>query len=93
MADAYTEQPETIGQAIPEAVDETRLAPATESLRHIAARGTVINAAFQIGLSGLATIKRLVVAAFLTRSEFGVWGIMLSILITLSWLKEIGVGD
>jgi lipopolysaccharide exporter len=33
------------------------------------------------------------VAAFLTRSEFGVWTILITTLITLVWLKQLGIQD
>lgn len=81
------------GAAVAESVDEGRLDAGEQGLRHLAARGTLINAAFQIGLTGLGTAKRVVVAAFLTRAEFGTWGIILPILVTLMWVKEIGVAD
>src|SRR5262249_4293242 len=35
----------------------------------------------------------LVVAAYLTRAEFGVWSIVLTTVITVSWLKQLGVAD
>jgi O-antigen/teichoic acid export membrane protein len=63
------------------------------SLRAHTARGVVINSAFQVGLAALGLLKRVAVAAFLTASEFGVWGLLLTTLITLAWLKQIGVGD
>src|SRR3954462_2767023 len=62
-------------------------------LRVHAARGTLINASFQIGLAGLGLLRRVVIAAFLTRGEFGVWGIIVTSLMTLSWLKELGISD
>ena len=43
-------------------------APAGD-LRGLAAPGTIVNAAFGIGLSSLALVKGFVVAAFLSRSE------------------------
>src|SRR5687767_7088065 len=64
-----------------------------QSLRTHTARGVMINSAFQVGLAGLGLLKRVAVAAFLTASEFGVWGLLLTTLITLAWLKQIGVGD
>ncbi|MFL5825776.1 MAG: oligosaccharide flippase family protein [Thermoleophilaceae bacterium] len=63
------------------------------SLRQQAARGTLVNSAFQAGLAGLGLLQRLVVAAFLSRTEFGVWGVLVVTLLTLMWLKELGVGD
>jgi PST family polysaccharide transporter len=62
-------------------------------LRGSAARGTIVNSAFMIGLFGLGLLQRLVVAAFLTREEFGIWGIVLTTLIALSFLKQIGIQD
>jgi O-antigen/teichoic acid export membrane protein len=62
-------------------------------MRRHAARGTLINSAFQVGLAGLGLLRRLLIAAFLTRGEFGVWGIIIATLITLSWLKELGIAD
>jgi len=53
----------------------------------------VVNALFQIAAAGLSLLQRFAVAAFITASEFGIWGIVLLILITLSWLKEIGISD
>jgi PST family polysaccharide transporter len=63
------------------------------SLRALAARGTLVNAAFEIGLSSLALIKGFVVAGFLTRREYGVWGILVVVLVSLLWLKQVGIGD
>lgn len=63
------------------------------SLRRRVARGTILNSGFEIGLAGLGALRGVVVAAFLTREEFGIWGIMLTVLITLVWLKDVGVAD
>ena len=62
-------------------------------LRHHAARGTIVNAAFQIGFAGLSLARRLVVAAFLTASEFGVWGAILATLFLVGFIKDAGLGD
>jgi O-antigen/teichoic acid export membrane protein len=74
---------------------ENRLAARAlkEGLRHHTARGTVINAAFQIGLAGLNLLRRLMVATFLTAAEFGVWGALLATLLMVVFLKQAGVGD
>ena len=66
---------------------------ASGNLRRRAARGTIINSAFQVGLAGVGLLQRVVVVAFLTREEFGLWGIIVSTLITLSWLKQVGIAD
>src|SRR3954467_6081522 len=67
-------------------------APAGD-LRGLAARGTLVNAAFEIGLNSLALVKGFIVAAFLTRSEYGIWGILVVVLVSLLWLKQVGIGD
>ena len=63
------------------------------SLRTTAARGTIVNSAFQIGVSSLALLKGFVVAAFLTADDYGIWGILVVALGTLLWLKQVGIGD
>jgi polysaccharide transporter, PST family len=63
------------------------------NLRQHAARGTLINSAFQVSFAGLSLLRRLVVAAYLTRAEFGVWSIVLTTVLTVGWLKQLGVAD
>jgi O-antigen/teichoic acid export membrane protein len=63
------------------------------SLREHVARGTLINGAFMIGLSGLGLLRGFVLAAFLTRVDYGIWGIVIVTLGTLVSLKQVGVGD
>lgn len=70
-----------------------RFDPGIKSLRGHAARGTLINSAFQIGLAGLGAVQRIAVAGFLTVAEFGLWGVVLTILVTLAWLKNVGIND
>jgi O-antigen/teichoic acid export membrane protein len=60
--------------------------------RHVA-RGTIINAAFQVGLAALNLLRRLVVAAFLTASQFGIWGVMLATLLLVAFVKNVGTAD
>jgi O-antigen/teichoic acid export membrane protein len=62
-------------------------------LRGRAARGTIVNAGFEIGLNSLALVKGFIVAAFLTRSQYGIWGILVVVLVSLLWLKQVGIGD
>jgi O-antigen/teichoic acid export membrane protein len=65
----------------------------TAGLRVRAARGTMVTAAFEVGLQGLGFLKGFVIAAFLTQSEYGIWGILVITIGTLTWLKEIGVSE
>jgi O-antigen/teichoic acid export membrane protein len=62
-------------------------------LREHAARGAIVNAAFTVGLNTLSLLRSFVVAAFLTASDFGVWGIVVVALGTLTWLKQVGLGE
>lgn len=63
------------------------------SLRSRAARGTLINAAFTIATGLLGLVKGFVLAGFLSRSDYGVWGIIVVSLSTLLWIKQTGIGD
>jgi O-antigen/teichoic acid export membrane protein len=74
------------------AVDTTRVEPGV-NLRRRAARGTLINSGFQIGLTGLGALQRIAVAAFLTRAQYGLWGIIFTVLLTLILVKTLGIAD
>jgi polysaccharide transporter, PST family len=63
------------------------------TLREHTARGTVINAAFLVAVSALGLLRGFIVAAFLTRTDYGIWGILIVGLGTLSWLKQVGISD
>jgi O-antigen/teichoic acid export membrane protein len=63
------------------------------SSRAFAARGVLINAGFDIGLSTLGLLQGIVIAAFLTRSQYGVWGILVVSLGVLARLKVVGISD
>ena len=62
-------------------------------LRRHTSRGTIINAAFQVGIAGLNLLRRVIVAAFLTASQFGVWGAVLATLFLVLFIKDAGFGD
>jgi len=75
-------------------VSRERLPPgATGGLRHIAARGTIVNAAFIIGLDTLNLARALIVGALIVPGDYGVWTILLISLGTLGFLKEGVVSD
>ena len=63
------------------------------SLRTHAARGAVINSAVLVGLSALGLVRGFVLAGFLARTDYGVWGVLAASLGTLVWLKQVGIGD
>jgi hypothetical protein len=75
-------------------IPSDRLPPgATGGIRRIAARGTIVNAAFTVGLDTLNLMRGLIVAALLLPSEYGVWTVLLLAIGTLGLLKEGVVGD
>ena len=53
----------------------------------------MVNAAFLTGLSFLGLLKAFMVAAFLSPDDYGIWGILLAGIVTLSFLSELGIGD
>ena len=58
-----------------------------------AARGVLINSFFEVGLTALGFVRRVGIAAFLTTTEYGFWGLIVTTLLTLSWLKQVGISD
>ena len=62
-------------------------------MRRVAARGVLVNGAFDVGLTSLSLAKGFIVAAFLTREEYGLFGLLAAALGSLLWLKQVGVGD
>jgi predicted SnoaL-like aldol condensation-catalyzing enzyme len=62
-------------------------------LRQHAARGALINTAFMVALSLLGFVRGFLLAHFLTRADYGVWGILVVSLGTIIWLKQVGIGD
>jgi len=63
------------------------------SLRTRAARGTLINTGFTVALGGLNLLGSFILAGFVSRADYGLWGILMVTLGTLLWLKQVGVGD
>jgi O-antigen/teichoic acid export membrane protein len=64
-----------------------------DGLRERAVRGTLINAGFLAALTSLGLLKGFAVAGFLSRRDYGVWGVLVVTLGTLGWLKQVGIGD
>jgi O-antigen/teichoic acid export membrane protein len=62
-------------------------------LRRSTARGTLINAAFFVGITSLGLIKGFVVAGFLTRHQYGLWGLLIASLSSIGLLKQVGIED
>lgn len=72
---------------------EPRLDLGGRSLRKHAARGVLINSGFKIGLAGIGFLQRFALAAFLTQEEFGLWGVLITTIMTIAWLKDVGIAD
>jgi O-antigen/teichoic acid export membrane protein len=87
--------PEGTHAQLPPEADDSRDARFSFSspLRTRAARGTLINAAFSIGAGVLALLKGFILAGFLSRKDYGVWGVVVVSLSTLLFLKQAGIGD
>ena len=77
----------------PSAEPVALLTPPPGSLRALAARGTLINTAFTAALGGLSLLGSFILAGFVSRADYGVWGVLMVTLGTLLWLKQVGVGD
>lgn len=91
MTDIVSAEAENAVQ--PWVLDPDRVDPSITSLRRHAARGSVINSIFNVGLFGLGTFQRFVVAIWLTKSDYGLWGILLAAITAITWIKQFGVGD
>jgi PST family polysaccharide transporter len=63
------------------------------TLRTRTARGTLVNGLFLVATNSLTLIKGLAVAAFLTTSQYGTWGLLMAAFMTLLTLSSVGVDD
>ena len=66
---------------------------AAGGLRQVAARGTIVNAGFTVGLDTLNLLRGFIVAALIVPGDYGVWTILVIGLGTIGLLKEGVVGD
>jgi PST family polysaccharide transporter len=80
----------TQGQAAPA---EAPIDGPVSDLRAQAARGTVVNAAFMVGLSGLGLVQGVVLARLLPTDVYGVWGLLMAAFMTLIMLGSVGIDD
>jgi O-antigen/teichoic acid export membrane protein len=62
-------------------------------LRHQVARGTIINTAFLVSINALTIVQGLLAARLLGATEYGLWGLLLIIFGTLSFLASVGLND
>ena len=79
--------------AVPDLAPAGALDTPPVSLRTRVARGTLTNTAFTVGLGALSLLNSFILAGFVSRSAYGIWGVLMVTLGTLLWLKQVGVGD
>jgi O-antigen/teichoic acid export membrane protein len=82
---------EQIG-AVADEINEETIHP-EEGMRVRTARGVLITTAFRIGIALVGLLRNGAFAIFLTREEYGLWGLVLTTLITIAFLKQIGISD
>lgn len=79
--------------AAPDAGRDDRLR-GIANLRHHVAKGMLITSAFQLSLVGLSALRGLLVAAFMTSSDYGVWGLIgLTLWTALALKTQFGAND
>ncbi len=64
-----------------------------DGLRDRAARGTIVNTVYLLGVNALAVVQGVVVAGLLGPAEFGLWGLLLVSFGTLFALAAVGIDD
>jgi O-antigen/teichoic acid export membrane protein len=62
-------------------------------LRRRVARGSLVNAAFLVGVNGITVVRGLGLAALLSAAEYGVWGIVANGLLLVLVLRQRGIAD
>jgi O-antigen/teichoic acid export membrane protein len=73
-------------------VDDRRAGIA--NLRSHTARGMLVNGVFQVGMIAVSALRGLIVAAFLTRADYGLWGIVgLTLWTALGFKTIFGASD
>lgn len=77
----------------PAAAARRRIDTRGRSLRAFAARGMIVNSAFDLGITALNLLRGIVLAALISRSDYGVWGVLTVSLGVLARLKVVGISD
>ena len=62
-------------------------------LRTRTARGVLVNSGFRVGVAGISLVRNVAIAALITASEYGLWALIVTTLITLAFLKQVGIAD
>jgi O-antigen/teichoic acid export membrane protein len=53
----------------------------------------LVNSLFTVLLQSLALVRGFVVAGFLSRTDYGLWGVLFVALRTVGWLRQFGIAD
>jgi O-antigen/teichoic acid export membrane protein len=77
----------------PSATADVTLEAPPADLRGRTARGTIINAAFMVGVSGIGLVQGIVIARLLPTDVFGLWGLLMAAFMTLLMLGSVGIDD
>jgi O-antigen/teichoic acid export membrane protein len=62
-------------------------------MRERVARGVLVNSAFAIAMQSLGLVRGFLVAGFLTRAQYGLWGVLIVGLLTVGWVRQFGISD
>ena len=62
-------------------------------LRSRAARGTIVNGSFMVGITALTLIQGVVIARLLPTNVYGLWGLLMAAFMTLLMLGSVGIDD
>ena len=65
----------------------------TGQLRTRAARGVLVNTGFTVAISAMTLVRGFALAAFLTATDYGVWGTVLVVYMAVVLLKQVGISD
>jgi O-antigen/teichoic acid export membrane protein len=52
-----------------------------------------VNAGFSFAVSFIGLVRGIAVASFLTASDYGLWGLIAAVFVTLLWLAAVGLDD
>jgi len=53
----------------------------------------LVNAAFLVAFNGVGVVKGFAVAAFLTRADYGIWGLLITALVAIAAVSQLGIED
>jgi O-antigen/teichoic acid export membrane protein len=76
-----------------EATRRRRVEIGQGGLRRRVARGTIVNSVYLVALNGLTIFQGLLIARLLGATEYGLWGLLIIVFGTLSFLAAIGFDD